>query len=211
MSCGDSLVVGEEIICTTCLHKIPKTNLHLVKDNPIEKKFWGRVDIESATSYFYYSKGSPFQKLLHRLKYSKGKEIGVMLGKIAGLQLVESTRFENIDMLVPVPLHPNKLKKRGYNQSQCICQGLACAMNLPIDNHTLIRIVENPTQTKKSTYERWENTNGIFDVYDTEAFEGKHILLVDDVLTTGSTLIACIEAIKSKTNAKISVFTIAVA
>lgn len=209
--CDDSLMAGEELICTTCLHKIPKTNLHLVPDNAVEKRFWGRADVEAATAYFYYTKGSPFQKLLHKLKYHGNQEIGIVLGRLAGVQLSESPRFRDIDLIVPVPLHKNKLKKRGFNQSLCIAQGLAEKLGVEIDSQTLIRIIENPTQTKKSTYERWENTAGIFDLVDGSRFQGKHILLVDDVLTTGSTLIACIEAIKAKSDAKVSVFTLAMA
>lgn len=207
--CLNSLYRGEELICTRCLLALPKTHLHLTPDNPLEKRFWGKADIERVSAYLYYSKQSNVQTLLERLKYSGGQEIGVFLGKHAAAEIVESDFAQGLNLIVPVPLHPNKLAKRGYNQSLCIAEGMATILNLPIDSQNLFRAIENPTQTKKSTYERWQNTKGIFDVTDGRAFDGKHLLLIDDVLTTGSTLIACAEAISAKSNAKISVFTLA--
>ena len=134
--------------------------------------------------------------------------MGSALGHYAAVDLLESETFREFDYIVPVPLHPNKLRKRGYNQSECIANGLSEVLRVPVDTQTLIRVIENPTQTKKTVYERWENTNGIFDITSSERFEGKRILLVDDVLTTGSTLIACVQALK-KSNCRVSVFTLA--
>ena len=130
------------------------------------------------------------------------------MGRYAAIDLLESEAFRDFDYIVPVPLHPNKLRQRGYNQSECIAEGLSEVLNVQVETQTLFRAIENPTQTKKSVYERWENTDGIFDVANVDTFEGKHILLVDDVLTTGSTLIACVQALK-KSNCKVSVFTLA--
>ncbi len=149
------------------------------------------------------------ERLIHKLKYKGEKEIGVFLGKYAAAELVDNHGFGSVDVIVPVPLHDSKYRKRGYNQSRCIADGMAEIMGVPVDEGNLYRAVENPTQTRKSTYERWENTKGIFELTDGSLFDGKHILLVDDVLTTGSTLIACVEAIREKSNAKISVFTLA--
>lgn len=209
--CGESLLGSEQQICLTCLHEMPKTNFHLQKDNPIEKKFWGKVNIYRATSFFFFQKGSPFQKLLHALKYKGNKEIGEILGKYAAADLYESDDFKTVDVIVPVPLHPQKYKKRGYNQSEWIAKGLSMILNVPVDTESLKRLKENTTQTKKSVFERYENTEGIFDVVMDSKLKGCHILLVDDVLTTGSTLEACIRVLSQLSDVKISVFTLAVA
>lgn len=209
--CGENLVGTEKQICLGCVQNMPKTKFHLLPDNPVEKKFWGKVPISRGTAYFYFQKGSPFQKLLHELKYRDNKEIGEILGKYAGVDLLESADFANIDIIIPVPLHPNKLAKRGYNQSDCICRGLSVVMEKPVDTTNLKRIRENPTQTKKTVYERYENTENLFQVTYNDLFTGKHVLLVDDVLTTGSTLEACIKALLEVPDIKISIFTLAVA
>ena len=209
--CSQNLVSGEKIICLSCLQKIPRTQLHLEKDNVIEKRFWGKAKIERATAFYYFTKKSNFQKILHQLKYKENKEIGVVMGKYAAAELVESEDFTHFDYLIPVPLHPKKLQQRGYNQAFCIAQGLAEILQAEIDTENLVRVIENPTQTKKSVYERWENTKGIFAVKNPQLLDNKRILLIDDVLTTGSTIIACIEAIHEVCNAKVSVFALAVA
>lgn len=211
-ACGENLTIGEEVICLKCLYHLPRTNLHLERENKIEKRFWGKVNIECATSFYYFEKGSDFQKILHKLKYKDGKEIGFTMGKYAGSELLDSPDFQQFDFIVPVPLHPKKMAKRGYNQAEWIAHGLSEVMNVPVETTNLFRAIENPTQTKKSVYERWENTKGIFDIHNLELFENKRVLIVDDVLTTGATLIACAEAILEKCpTAKISVFTLAVA
>jgi ComF family protein len=209
--CNESLVRGEEMICFHCLHQMPKTNYHLEKDNAVEKRFWGKVPVYRATSYFHFYKGSPFRQLLHELKYRGNKEIGRVMGRFAGIDLLDTDDFASIDVIVPVPLHPKKQLKRGYNQSEWIARGLSEALNKPVDTTHLIRIKENATQTKKSVFERYQNTQGIFALNDVTVFEKKHILLVDDVLTTGSTLEACALALMESSFVKISVFTLALA
>lgn len=209
--CNENLSKNEHQICLSCVNKIPKTNFHTIQNNPIEKRFWGKVPISRATAFFHFQKGSPFQKTLHALKYKGNKEIGEVLGKYAGLDLMESIDFQSIDVIVPVPLHPKKQLSRGYNQSECIGSGLSCIMGIPQDTKSLCRTQENTTQTKKSVYERYENTEGIFELTDKKSLIGKHVLIVDDVLTTGSTLEACIRALKDIENIKISIFTLAVA
>ena len=209
--CGESLVRGEEMICLSCLRNIPKTNYHLEVDNTVEKRFWGKVPIYRGTSFFFFHKGSPFQKLLHALKYRDNKEIGFIAGKFAALDLLESDDFRTIDVIVPVPLHPKKFHKRGYNQSEWIANGLAKVLEKPVDSTHLIRIRENTTQTKKSVFERYKNTAGIFALTDLTVFQHKHVLLVDDVLTTGATLEACMQTLMDTGYIKISVFTLAIA
>jgi ComF family protein len=209
--CGENLLKNEQHICMSCLHAIPKTNYHHISDNPIEKRFWGKVETLRGTAFFFFQKGSPFQKLLHALKYKGNKEIGEVLGKYAASDLLDSADFNSVDVIIPVPLHPQKFKIRGYNQSEWIAQGLSVVLEKPIDTTSLIRTRENTTQTKKSVYQRYENTEGIFELTDKNLLTGKHILLVDDVLTTGSTLEACIQALLVVDNVKISIFTLAVA
>ncbi|MDD2284864.1 MAG: phosphoribosyltransferase family protein [Paludibacter sp.] len=209
--CNEILVRGESIICLKCLHEMPKTNYHLQTDNTVEKRFWGKVQVHRATSCFHFYKGSPFQKLLHELKYHGNKEVGRVIGKYAAIDLLDSPDFCSVDVIVPVPLHPKKYAKRGYNQSEWIAKGLSEVLNKPVDNSHLIRIRENATQTKKSIFERYQNTSGIFTLNDETVFRKKHVLLVDDVLTTGSTLEACMMALMETDYITISVFTLAIA
>ncbi|MEZ7867468.1 MAG: phosphoribosyltransferase family protein [Paludibacteraceae bacterium] len=190
---------------------MPKTNYHLLQDNPVEKRFWGKVPVERATSYLFFQKGSDFQKLIHELKYRGNKEVGVTMGKFAAADLLDSDDFKSLDLIVPVPLHEKKEAKRGYNQSEMICNGIAEILGMPVVTDNLYRTAENTTQTRKSVFERYENTQGIFGLKNPAKFEGKHILIVDDVLTTGSTVEACIQALLQAKNTRISVFTLAIA
>ncbi len=206
--CGENLSSDDDAICLACLYRLPRTNYHRTPDNPLEKRFWGKADVERATAFFFFQKGSAYQHLLHLLKYNLRQDIGRALGRCAAAELLEEPSFRAFDYVVPVPLHANRLRQRGYNQSECIAEGLAAVLQVPMETETLFRAIENPTQTKKSVYERWENTVGIFDLHNRATFEGKHILLVDDVLTTGSTLIACVQALK-QCRCRVSVFTLA--
>ena len=209
--CNESLIRAETIICLKCLHEMPKTNYHLEPDNTVEKRFWGKVPVHCATSYFYFYKGSPFQKLLHELKYRGNKEVGLVIGKHAAIDLLDSPDFCSVDVIVPVPLHPKKYAKRGYNQSEWIAKGLAEILKKPIETTHLMRIRENTTQTRKSIFDRYQNTTGIFVLNDKTIFRKLHVLLVDDVLTTGSTLEACMLALLETDYIKISIFTLAIA
>lgn len=211
VACDENLVKGEHFVCLKCLNEIPKTNFHLQKENSVEQRFWGKVPIEKATSYFFFQKGSKFQHLLHELKYKNNKEIGEYLGKYSASELINHSFLQNIDLIVPVPLHPKREAKRGYNQSEWICKGISEITQKPMSARNLIRNRENTTQTKKSVFERYENTQGIFEVKNPAEFADKHILLVDDVLTTGSTIEACMQELQKVENVKISVFTLAVA
>lgn len=200
---------NERFLCTKCLYHLPKNDYQ--RDNEIEQRFWGRVKIELVASLLRFHKGSSAQKLLHHLKYKGYKEIGDTLGEQLGTALVSSAEFSTIDVIVPVPLHPKRLKKRGYNQSELIANGLARKLNKPIDTKTLIRIKENATQTNKGRFDRWENVSDIFALTDTNTLANKHVLLVDDVLTTGATIEACVKNILLSENAKVSVATLAAA
>lgn len=209
--CGDKLIEQEQWICLNCIHHIPRTNFHIDRDNPVARLFYGRVNIENATSFFYFSKGSNYQTLLHDLKYKGMKELGKEIGKHFAIDLQQSPEFRSVDIICPVPLHPSKEKKRGYNQSWWIASGIAQQMNKELSSDNLRRITATETQTRKSRFARWQNVEGIFELSDPEAFSGKHILLVDDVVTTGATLEACAATILSATNAKVSIATLATA
>ena len=203
--CGDTLLSSENQICTDCSLGLPLTDFSSVKDNPVEKIFWGRVQIESATALLSFSKKGSVQRILHSIKYKGNKELGVFMGRQLGTALAESHRFDDIDYLVPVPLHPKKLKKRGYNQSEEIAKGIAQTFAKTVCTDILIRTEFTQTQTKKSRFNHWENVSDKFTLTETDTFAGKHILLIDDVITTGATLESCARAVLQAPEAKVSV------
>jgi Predicted amidophosphoribosyltransferases len=206
--CGEELLEPEEGICLKCLYKLPKTNNFKEPDNAAEKLMAGRIPFERIASFCVYSKGGTLPPLIHQLKYYHRKDIGVLLGRMYGKDLLGSDFLKPIHLIVPVPLHPKKEKIRGYNQAALIAEGLSDATSLPLAVGNLIRVVYNPTQTKRTKTQRWENVRGIFDVTDPQAFEQKHLLLVDDVITTGSTLEACGVALQKVNSLKISITTL---
>ena len=191
---------------------MPKTNFHKVRGNMIEKSFWGRFPIEYATSYFFFLKNSDFQHLLHALKYKGRHDIGEYLGKRFGSELIRQPEFNHFDAIIPVPLHRDKLKKRGYNQSEMIAKGLSKSMRIPVDTKSLTRTSFTETQTKKSRIERWENVKSVFTASPDSNLNGKHVLIVDDVMTTGATIEGCAQALLYQNpTVKISVATLAFA
>lgn len=208
--CNSHLVNQEDLICTKCLYNLPKTNFHKDIENPVSQLFWGRAKIEYATAYFLFNKDSQYQNMMHKFKYHGNKELGSVLGKSFGNQLHNSF-FNKIDMIIPVPLHKSKLRKRGYNQSEWIAKGISETLLKPMDVKSLIRTVATETQTRKSRFERWENVENIFKICNEKLLVGKHILLVDDVVTTGSTLEACANVLLEIEGIKVSIATLAVA
>jgi ComF family protein len=211
VTCGDKLVSQEKFICLKCLFDLPRTNFHNLPGNKVEEQFWGRVRIERAASFFFFRKGSRYQKLIHNLKYKGLKELGEVAGKYYGSDLAESPGFSSIDVIIPVPLHPKKERKRGYNQSEWIAKGLGTAINKPVETGNLKRLVYKETQTRKSKFERWKNVEGIFGIDNPAKLENKHVLLVDDVLTTGATIEACCSVLQKVPGIKISIATLAFA
>lgn len=209
--CGRPLAKGEECLCTMCNINLPRTGYHLKEDNPVEKLFWGKIPLERATSFFFYRKGSDFRQILHQLKYGGQKNIGAIMGRYMAAELQESGFFEDIDVIVPVPLHKKKQRLRGYNQSEWIARGIAAVTGIPIDIEAVVRHKNTETQTSKSSLERWENVNGIFELYHADPLTGKHILIVDDVLTTGATTVECASCLTKIEGVRISVLTLAIA
>ena len=208
--CGRLLGEGEKILCSGCLLELPRTNFHLDPSNPVAMLFWGRVYIKHAASWFYFNKGSRFQKLIHKMKYEGRMDIGRELGRYYAGELRNSV-FSEADLFIPVPLHPIKERKRGYNQSELIASGLCEVLGCPVSAGNLVRELFTETQTKKSRFERFMNMDGKFTVKDPAALRNKHVVLVDDVVTTGSTLEACPQTLLSAGCRAVSILTIAVA
>jgi ComF family protein len=210
-ACGNHLLRNENLICTGCYVIIPRTNYHLADENPLAELFWGRCHLEKAAAFSFYTKGSRIRRLIHNLKYKGIKEIGEELGRIYGLTLKSSGFLNDIDLIIPVPLHPSKKRVRGFNQSDIISEGLAEVTGITIDTTSLIRIHVSDTQTKRSRFDRWTNVAGIFQVTDPVTLNGKHILLVDDVITTGSTIESCANELLKVDGVRVSVIAMAFA
>jgi ComF family protein len=192
------------------MHTLPETGFHNFPENPVEKLFWGRIKVENATAFLFYDKQSKYGHLLHEFKYKGYREIGMYLGELLGSRL-KTTAFNEIDVIVPIPLHYSKLRSRGFNQSEIFGQGLSKALNKPIQGNALKRNVFTSTQTKKGRFDRWKNVEGIFQIPDRELLKNKHILLIDDVVTTGATLEAAGSEILNIEGTRLSIATMAYA
>ncbi len=210
-ACGNVLFRQEDVICTRCLYNLPRTNFWKYQNNPVAEVFWGRVELHAAASYLFFNKGSKVQRLMHGLKYRGKKEVGIYLGNLMGMELKKSDGFRDVDVVVPVPLHPKKKLKRGYNQSALIAEGIAKSMKIEYQTENLIKIAHTESQTHKSRYDRWLNVQKVFHVQYPGHLENKHILLVDDVITTGATIEACAHVLKAIKGTKVSVASLAYA
>lgn len=208
--CGSDILHEESVLCMRCIDAMPETNFELHPDNPVEKIFWGRLPLAGATAQFYFTKESLMQHLMHQFKYKGNKELGMQLGKIMGEQIKKSARFE-ADALVPLPLFAAKEKRRGYNQAAILCEGMSEAMNLPVLDKIISRPRHTETQTKKGRIERWKNMEGKFILSDADAIKNMHLLLVDDVVTTGATLEACGNELLKAENVRLSIATLCIA
>ncbi len=209
--CGKLLYRGEKDICTKCLYDLPYTDFHLYEDNLVAKQLWGRLPLNAAMAMLYFKKGTKVQNLLHSLKYKGKTEVGLTLGKLLAQKLSQSEFYADIDMIVPVPLHQKKLRQRGYNQSEYIAKGLATALDLSVSTTHLLRNKATETQTKKARYTRYENMQDVFSVKNETELLNKHILLVDDVITTGATLEACGNTLLNHGIKKLSIAAVAFA
>lgn len=209
--CKTPLVKGEEYICLHCLCNLSRTHYEQYTNNVVDQLFFGKVNIKRATAWLRFKKEGNTQQLIHNLKYKGNKELGYYLGRLAALEIKASGLFDTVDILVPVPLHPRKKRKRGYNQTEWIARGMNSVLNKTIDTTTLQRIQVTKTQTRKNIYERWTNVQDAFAVKQSKHFTNKHILIIDDVITTGSTLSACAQVILTASKTHISLFSLAIA
>ncbi len=208
LSCEEHLTEQEELICIKCEHHLPLTLYSNYCDNPIEMLFWGRVPVQAAASLYFFNKGGGIQKMMHQLKYKQRKDVGRWMGKKLGKQLNVSSRFESIDLIVPIPLHPKKQFKRGFNQSDLIALGIEEETEWKYAN-VLIRKDDTSSQTKKGKYERWLNVGSSFRVNPHLQIKNKNILLVDDVITTGATMEGNIQILLDGGAASVSIATVA--
>ena len=210
--CRQSLVAGEKDICFACIDALPETGYHTLADNPVSQHFWGRIPLIHAAAYLYVQEGNITQDMIHLLKYKRKKQIGIKLGRLYGHKLrEENSLIRDIDLIVPVPLHVNRQRQRGYNQCDYFAQGLSEILHIPYEPHVMKRLKENVSQTKRTRYDRWENVEGIFALAQPEKVKGKHILLVDDVITTGATIESCASALLMGEDVHLCVATIATA
>ena len=210
-ACGGPLLKDEETVCLKCRLLLPRTGYERYPENPVMQNFYGRVNLHAATACFFFAKSGKVHHLIHELKYKGNKEAGRFLGHQIGESIKEAPMFQGIDLLIPVPLHPKRERKRGYNQSQLIAEGISETTGIPIGSQYLFRIVYNETQTHKSAEERFKNVQDIFEVRNADQLKGKHVLLIDDVLTTGATLESCAHQLESIPGITISVATAAYA
>ena len=209
-ACNQNTPPNKAFLCISCQYKLPETDFHKEKENAFTERFWGRVPVFSGASLYHFVKGGRAQHLIHHFKYKGKKEIGIRLGELYGNYLKAAPLFNQVDVIVPVPLHPKKKHHRGFNQSEVFAQGLAKSMSIPWVN-ALSRDIQTNTQTQKSRMERFDNVIDAFNIRSQQDLKGKHILLVDDVITTGATLEACALKLLSFADTKISMVTIAIA
>ncbi len=209
--CKNRLVSSEEYICITCLSKLPVTDHLGMAHNRLEEFFAGRFPYGRIAAFTFFVKEGSVQKIIHEFKYRNNPGLGTYIGTLCGKEILKHKAFEDVDLIVPVPLHPARLKERGYNQSLMIANGISRIIGKPVNSDSLIRKINNPSQTKNNRFERWKNTEGIFALTGKSAFENKHILLIDDVVTTGSTLEVCAKLILECENSRISIYTVGAA
>lgn len=207
--CFKSLVKGEDLVCTDCLLEMPKTDYHLYPDNPFYHKLRGRLLVKHVMTLYKFVKESRVQQLLHALKYKQQPELGQMLGRIYGQDLVEANFKNSFDLIIPVPLHRSRRSIRGYNQSDEFGKGLSQILQVPCDDTCMMRMAKTETQTRKTKLNRWENVSQIFQVVNPRPIAEKRILLVDDVITTGATLEACGQALLDAGCSELSIACIA--
>ena len=210
-ACHNLLNDYEDTICLDCRHDLSITNFHFDNNDSVAKVLYGRAKIENGTALFRFEKKGNVQRLIHNLKYKDHEHIGFVLGNWLGGELKTLEAYKNIDAVIPVPLHKNKLKKRGYNQVAMFGQQIAAALNTDYLDDVLVKITNTKSQTTKGRFTRWTNSDELFALKNMETIDNKHILIVDDIITTGATLEACISVLNQAKNIKISIATMAIA
>jgi ComF family protein len=208
-ACNNTLVQNESYLCTNCLLQLPQTRFQSYNDNPVARLFWGRVPLKYVFSFLYFRKDSITQHLLHQIKYNDHKNLAEHMGWMMG-EYVEKMP-EKPDLIAAIPLHKHKERRRGYNQSALIADGISRRCGAPNTSTNLQRTKYTESQTRKNRYQRWENVDEIFCVKDEALYAGKHVLLIDDVITTGSTIEACVQCLLDVEGCKVSVASLAIA
>ena len=211
ISCGNSLYKHEEQVCNYCYLNLPKTNFHKQLRNPVDALFYGRTPLLIASCFYLFTKKGSIQKVLHAIKYKSNKELAVLVGKWYAEDLKTNSIISKANFIIPVPLHRKKYKQRGFNQSEEFAKGLSDGLQIPLNTSVLQRSEFTSTQTKKNKYERWENVEDVFQLISPEEFKNKHVVLVDDVITTGATIEACCQLLQQIEGIQISVLGIAYA
>ena len=209
--CDIALMRFEDCLCTICFADLPKTRFHEDPDNPVEQLFKGKVQLEAASAFLHFSPTGKVQSMLHLLKYKNERHVGIYLGQLMAEDLMKTERFSTVDCFLPVPLHPRKEYMRGYNQSQVLVEGMQQKWALPSVGKGLVRVVRTPSQTRRSRLDRWLNVKEAFQLPDPEKLRGKHVLIVDDVVTTGATMEGCVLALSTVPDIRISVYAAAYA
>jgi ComF family protein len=208
VACKAPLVKGEEHICLKCLCDLPHADLFMSTDNPVAKLFAGMC-VDYATAFLHFEKKNKVQRLIHSLKYYGNKQLAYTLGRHAAMALQSHPVCQSLDFLIPVPLHPKRKRARGYNQSEWICRGLSSILHVEVHTTALQRQIKTNTQTKKTIYERRTSMQDVFAPADVENLRGRRVLLVDDVVTSGSTLSACAEVLLSVPDVHVNILALA--
>ena len=211
VACTQDLPSSGSCFCLKCRIALAPSDMHLSRENEFTDRFWGRLPIYSGAALYYFTRKSPIQRALHQLKYHNKPDIGIQIGREFGKRLKQSDHFRTIDLIVPVPLHPRKERLRGYNQSAMFAQGLSETMEIPWSGSALVRNRFTESQTRKKRIERFQNVEEGFSVRKPALIEGRHLLLVDDVLTTGATLEICAQQLLRVPGTRLSMATIAIA
>jgi ComF family protein len=207
--CNAELVQVNQFVCLQCLNQLGLTHFESMRENPVEKLFWGRAEIPFAASTFYYIDNTPLQQIIHHIKYRQEKELGIHMGEIMGIHGSGLFTAFTTDLCIPMPLHPRKEYKRGYNQASLLCEGIFRQTGIPYSERALVRNENTRTQTKKSRTERWENVAAAFDISDASIIKGKHVVVVDDVITTGASTEACVNTLKDHGAKSVGIYSLA--
>jgi ComF family protein len=207
--CGDHLPSSDQHLCLDCLLELPETNFQHITGNPVEKVFYGRIKIQSAFASYYFSKNSPLQHIIHAFKYQHNKEVCHQMGVLMGQHIKSSSIINNIDLIIPMPIHADREKKRGYNQAAVLAEGISAVTGIPFRTDLVIRNISTATQTHKGRGERWKNVQSVFEITDHQSVQNRHVLLADDVITTGATVEACGEGILKAQPASLSIAALA--